>query len=88
MKSFIIENDLHVPDELIFKKLLENEFLGDNIDNEVQDFHEHYRWQEYQCFTNSTNYSKVPKNKGLNFSDIAIPKGFDVYFQKSSKLKI
>lgn len=87
IETFMIENDIHIPDEKIFVNLLENEFIGDNSDNEVQDFHEYYRWQEYQCFANNKIIPNEPKNKGLNFKDIAIPKEIDMYFSKIQQVE-
>jgi hypothetical protein len=54
-------------------------FLG-GLEEIVDDTHEHYRWQEYQCFMNNTN-SPVSTHD-LSFKDIELPDGLDSYFTK------
>ncbi|MCW0481352.1 DUF1998 domain-containing protein [Gaoshiqia sediminis] len=62
-----------------FHHKLQGVFL-DEIDQVVQDTHEHYRWEEYQCFMNNT-ISPI-RNEGISFKDIQIPELVCEYFSK------
>jgi hypothetical protein len=55
-------------------------FLG--VEEEVDDIdtHEHYRWQEYQCFMN--NVRSPLTTQDLSFKDIDLPTGLHRYFTK------
>lgn len=85
--DFLIENDLHIANEEVFNKLLEREFLNAEEQNQNIDFHEQYRWQEYQCFSNNTSISYEPINKGLIFSDINLPFELNKYFKKIQQVE-
>jgi hypothetical protein len=85
--TFLIENDIRVPDEKTFQDLFKKDFLGVNEESKIQDFHEHYRWQEYQCFTNNRTLPEEPKNNGFKFNDIELPKDLNKYFLKVQQVE-
>lgn len=84
---WIEENDFQVSDNELFLKQIENEFLNTAQDNENIDFHEHYRWQEYQCFSNNASIPNEAKNKGLKFNDIEAHGTLMNYFTKIQQVE-
>lgn len=86
-ETFLIENDISVTDEMMFKDSLKDDFLGVDEKDNIQDFHEYYRWQEYQCFTNNNLIPDEPKNKGLRFKDIELPGNLSKFFLKIQQVE-
>jgi len=87
LEDFLIENNIQPSDEKEFFKQLESEFLN-SADRELNiDFHENYRWQEYQCFSNNHSVPNDPKNKGLKFTDITLPAKLIPYFTKIQQVE-
>lgn len=86
---WIVENDFEIPnnDNDTFLKQVELEFLNPFQDNENIDFHEHYRWQEYQCFSNNTTISDEPKNKGIKFNAIETHRDLMNFFTKIQQIE-
>lgn len=67
-----------------FRKQLEALFL-DEKQEVIEDTHEHYRWQEYQCFKNNTC-----SGEGLQdfaFKDISLPEKLQPYFDKIQQVE-
>ncbi len=87
IEDFIIDNDIQVNNENEFLNLLKNEFLRVNNDDEIQDFHEHYRWQEYQCFVNNNTIPDQPINNGLKFRNIELPNPLVRFFNKIQQVE-
>ena len=87
LEDFLIENDLHPFNEKVFSEQLESEFLRAAVEESLNDFHEHYRWQEYRCFSNNSLVPIEPRNKGLKFSDIVIPTEITPYFSKIQQVE-
>ncbi len=87
IQDFIIENDIKPSDENVFSELLESEFLKEDIQDQNIDFHEHYRWQEYQCFSKNSTLTENEKNEGLSFNDISMPEILTPYFSKIQQVE-
>jgi hypothetical protein len=90
---WILENDFQISDNDngMFLKQVETEFLNPFHNNDNIDFHEHYRWQEYQCFSNNSTIPDESKNKGLKFKDIkahADLMNFFIKIQQVEELKV
>jgi len=51
----------------------------------IEDSHEHYRWQEYQCFLN--NQHSPEGLKDLSFCDIELPSDLSPYFTKIQQIE-
>lgn len=85
--DFLIDNDINLENEDVFKIQLESEFL--NIANaiEISDKHEEYRWQEYRCFSTHSTLPDLKINKGLRFNDIQLPKELNNIFKKIQQVE-
>lgn len=86
-EDFLIDNDIKVKDEKLFYQQIESEFIGLGSEHEILDFHEHYRWQEYQCFINNSTIPETPINRGLSFADIERPTEIEPYFNKIQQVE-
>ncbi|HMK18321.1 MAG TPA: DUF1998 domain-containing protein [Chitinophagaceae bacterium] len=87
LEDFLIENDIHPKDEGEFYSQLKSEFLKSNDQEQNIDFHEDYRWQEFQCFSNNQSITDDPKNKGLKFFDTKLSQELKEYFTKIQQVE-
>lgn len=83
-EDFLIENDFIVDDKVEFFKSLKEDFLGLSQNNQDEDPHEVFRWQEYQCFTRN---SRINEDLGLRFVDIEMPAALSKYFGKIQQVE-
>jgi len=65
-----------------FVEILKGEFLNEKEDENGEDFHENYRFQEYKCFSQNSFFEGKEENKGLSFRDIHLSKSLSEYFVK------
>lgn len=82
--DFLSNNNIIVKDSTSFLTALKNEIVGVNDETAAVDPYEQYRFEEYQCFTNN---SRIDVKKGLKFTDIALPQGFDRFFIKIQQVE-
>jgi len=66
---------------------LKKDFLKIDEINPNADFHEIYRWQEYQCFINNSFISNKEENKGLSFLDIELNNYLNSFFTKIQQIE-
>lgn len=85
--DFLIDNDINIEDENIFKNQLELEFFNTGNIIEITDKHEEYRWQEYQCFSTNSTLPDLEENKGLRFKDIELPIELTDIFKKIQQVE-
>ncbi len=85
--DFLIDNDIILENENIFKNALESEFLNIANNIEANDKHEEYRWQEYRCFSHHSTLPDVEINKGLRFKDINLPNELSNFFKKIQQVE-
>jgi len=74
-----------------FGFILKSEFLNEKKDENDEDFHENYRFQEYKCFSQNTSFEGKIENKGLSFKDIDLNESLSEYFikiQQVDELKV
>jgi len=62
-------------------------FLKEETISTIIDRHEHYRWQEYQCFISHTSVPDTRKIEGLKFNEIDLPKDLSFYFTKIQQVE-
>lgn len=82
-EEFLFENgfeDLDEPDTFI--QSIISSFL-EQQDDAPDDRHEHYRWQEYFCFTRNSSIEEF----GLSAADIATPSELADYFEKIQQIE-
>jgi len=65
-----------------FVEILKREFLNEKEDENGEDFHENYRFQEYKCFSQNTSFEGTEGNKGLSFKDLDLNESLTEYFVK------
>ena len=73
------------PDSDKYKSLVERlkfEFLQESNTEEVTDFHEKYRFQEYRSFSNNSSYEHSKNRNELSFKEIKLDGLLDEYFTK------
>ncbi|MCX8532674.1 DUF1998 domain-containing protein [Chryseobacterium luquanense] len=85
--DFIIDNDINLENEGLFRTQLESEFLNNKNNIEISDKHEEYRWQEYRCFSIHSILPDVEINKGLRFKDIQLPNELVNLFKKIQQVE-
>jgi hypothetical protein len=83
-EDIIIDNGLNVDDEDKFFFTLCNEFLINNLNDNVVDRHENYRWQENKCFVDNSYFAS---DNSLNFRDIDLPHQLKKYFSKIQQIE-
>ncbi len=83
IEGFIYDDENLNPDNFgAFVANLKGEFLKVS-DVEINvDFHEHYRFQEYNCFSQNKSFEGINGNKGLSFKDIDLNETLCQYFAK------
>jgi hypothetical protein len=85
--EFLDDNAIVVNiDKPKFESSLKTMFL--NIDNDnTNDPHEEYRWQEYRCFSQNSSILDAEENKGLNFQEIDLPTELKTFFTKIQQVE-
>ncbi|MBZ9626652.1 DUF1998 domain-containing protein [Psychroflexus sp. CAK1W] len=79
-EDFLRENDIY--DESLTIEKLRTEYFKVEGENEKQDFHENYRFQEYKCFSQNSFFEGEKENKGLSFKEIDLSDSLSRYFVK------
>lgn len=83
IESFIYDDENLNPEKYeSFVSLLKEEFLKEKGDEKNNDFHEQYRFQEYNCFSQNSSFEGLAENKGLSFKDIALNDNLKQFFSK------
>lgn len=88
-KDYLRENDIY--DESLTIEALEAEFFKLPTSSDGEDFHEQYRFQEYNCFSQNSSYEGLSENKGLSFKDITLNDELKQFFfkiQQVDELKV
>jgi hypothetical protein len=92
LEAFIYDEEGLKPNNYdSFKQILKSEFLNEQQEENDVDFHEHYRFQEYKCFSQNEFYKGTYENKGLSFRDIKLSKRLSECFikiQQVDELKV
>ena len=83
-EEFLFENGLEAELEK-HPNLIEDikEVFVSPKDDNIEDPHEHYRWQEFHCFTRNTNINE----DGLLAKDIDMPVELPPYFKKVQQIE-
>ena len=87
LEDFLIDNDISIENNNVFKELLKSEFLNTYLDTIEADKHEEYRWQEYRCFSSHSTLPDIEINKGLRFNDIELPNELTHFFKKIQQVE-
>lgn len=84
LEDFLRENNIY--DKSITIDFLKSEYFKDTDENENEDFHENYRFQEYRCFTQNSSYKPTDDIKGLSFNEIKLKEDLSNYFAKIQQI--
>jgi len=85
--EFLSDNAILInSDKLEFENSLKALFLNDS-NEQSNDSHEEYRWQEYRCFAQNSSISDIEENTGLNFHDIDLPIELKLFFNKIQQVE-
>ena len=88
LEAFIYDEEGLKPNNYhSFTQILKSEFLHAQQEENDVDFHEHYRFQEYKCFSKNKYYEGTEENKGLSFKDIKLSEELSQYFTKIQQVE-
>lgn len=81
-EEFLNDNALTIDGTINeFQLSLKSIFLNLN-ENQSDDSHEEFRWQEYRCFSQNQVIHTSEENKGLSFRDVVLSEKLKIYFNK------
>lgn len=88
LEAFIYDEEGLKPNNYhSFTQILKSEFLHAQQEENDVDFYEHYRFQEYKCFSKNKFYEGTEENKGLSFKDIKLSEELSQYFTKIQQVE-
>jgi hypothetical protein len=85
--DFLIENDITPDVDIDFQYKLKTLFFSAGSPDLEEDYHEAYRWQEYNCFSRYSSLPDIELNEGLSFNEITLPNALTQFFTKIQQVE-